>query len=143
VPKAALVSFGLGFVMAAPIGPMGLRCLRQALTRGERGCLVSALGISSAYAIWSFVAVRDLNGMVGWMNEECAVLQVAVGHFFLCSGVHGLVYPERGIKVTTTTGTIVSEFAATFLVVLANPSTLLMFSAVNRLPTLTPFGAQS
>jgi threonine/homoserine/homoserine lactone efflux protein len=130
MPRALLVSFGLGFLMAAPIGPMGLLCLRHALMRGMRACLLSALGISSGYALWTFVVIHGRFGVVQWMDEEGALLRGAVGLFLLCNGVHGLANPNRAIEEGATRDAGLAAFGATFFVVLANPATLLMFSAM-------------
>lgn len=128
--QALLLSFMLGFITASPIGPIGLLCLRRTLSRGVAVGLISALGISCAYAIWSYVAIHGLATMSHWIEKERTVLEIAIGAFFFLYGIHGIFNtPDTNYRVSQGTGGI-AEFMSTFLVVFLNPATLVMFSAL-------------
>lgn len=132
-----MLSFVLGFITASPIGPMGLLCLRRTLSRGFVMGIISALGISCAYAFWSYVAIHGLTSFSHWIEQEQAILQIVIGLFFVLYGLHGIFntpntnYPSLWRKGR------VSLFLSTFLVVFLNPSTFIMFSALFTLFGLT------
>lgn len=46
----------LGFSIAAPVGPVGVLCIRRSMARGFRSGLVSGLGAASADAVYGTIA---------------------------------------------------------------------------------------
>jgi threonine/homoserine/homoserine lactone efflux protein len=50
----------IGLSVAAPIGPMGVLCIRRTLTRGSLNGFVSGLGVAAADACFAAVAAFDL-----------------------------------------------------------------------------------
>ena len=125
-----MLSFILGFITASPIGPMGLLCLRRTLSRGFGTGIISALGISCAYAFWSYTAIHGLTRFSHWIEQEQTILQIAIGLFFVLYGLHSIFntpnthYPSLWRKGHA------SLFLSTFLVVFLNPGTFIMFSAL-------------
>lgn len=127
---ALLLGFALGFVTASPVGPIGLLCLRRTLSRHDATGLISALGISTAYAFWSYVAIHGLASVSHWIAQERNLLQAAIGLFFLLYGLHGIFNGPSASYATLGGRTGISEFLSTFLVVFLNPATFLTFSAL-------------
>ena len=85
-----LLSFILGFTTASPLGPTGLLCLRRTLSRGPITGLISAMGISCAYAFWSYTAIHGLKTVSHWIEQEKIILQIVIGLFFLLYGLYGI-----------------------------------------------------
>ena len=50
----------LGFSIAAPVGPIGVLCIRRTLQHGFKSGLASGLGAASAVAVYGAIAA------VGW-----------------------------------------------------------------------------
>ena len=125
-----LLGFALGIVTSSPIGPTGLLCLRRTFIRGAKTGLISALGISCAYAFWAYVAIHGLATISHWIQEEKLILQFTIGVFFLLYGVNEIFnkpktnYPGLRRKGGS------AEFLSTFLVVFLNPATFIMFSVL-------------
>ena len=46
----------IGFSIAAPVGPIGLLCIRRTLAEGRTAGLVSGLGAATADAIYGCIA---------------------------------------------------------------------------------------
>jgi threonine/homoserine/homoserine lactone efflux protein len=125
-----VLAFSLGFITASPIGPIGLLCLRRTLSRGIATGLVSALGISCAYAFWSFVAVHGVVAASHWIEQEKILLQFVIGLFFLLYGMHSIFNTPSTDYPTLQRRGGIAEFLSTFLVVFLNPTTFIMFSAL-------------
>ena len=128
--NALVLGFSLGLITASPVGPIGLLCLRRTLSRGVATGLISALGISCAYAFWSFVAVHGVLAASHWIEQEKLLLQSVIGLFFLLYGLHGICNAPRTDYPTLQRRGGVAEFLSTFLVVFLNPATFIMFSAL-------------
>ncbi len=65
-----LKGFVLGFAIAAPIGPIGLLCIRRTLTDGQASGLISGLGAVTADASYGLIAASSLMSIAlslfGW-----------------------------------------------------------------------------
>jgi threonine/homoserine/homoserine lactone efflux protein len=46
----------IGFCIAAPIGPIGMLCIRYTLTEGRSSGFVSGLGSATADALYGYIA---------------------------------------------------------------------------------------
>ena len=46
----------IGFSIAAPVGPIGVLCIRRTLTEGRASGLVSGMGAASADAVYGCIA---------------------------------------------------------------------------------------
>ena len=120
----------IGLSIAAPVGPIGVLCIRRTLTKGRVSGLVSGLGAATADAFYGCVAgfgltfVSDLIvGQQGWLR--------LVGGAFLCYlGLKTfLSRPAEGGASTRESG-LLGTYASTFFLTLTNPMTLLSFAAV-------------
>lgn len=127
---AIFLSFVIGFFAASPVGPMGLLCLRRTLSQGFTSGIVSALGISCAYAFWAFTAAHGVASFSHWIEQEKQALELAIGLFFSLYGLHGIFNtPNIDYPALQRKGRL-AEFFSTFFVVLINPTTFLMFTAL-------------
>jgi threonine/homoserine/homoserine lactone efflux protein len=76
-----------GFSIAAPVGPIGMLCLRRSLNHGRLAGLVSGLGAATADAIFGLIAALGLTAftavLVGWRPW----LQLGAGSFLVCLGL--------------------------------------------------------
>jgi threonine/homoserine/homoserine lactone efflux protein len=120
----------IGFLAASPIGPMGLLCLRRTFFQGVSSGLVSALGISTAYLLWAYATIHGVSSVAHWIEQNKHPLEAAIGLLFFLYGLHAL-YKSRGAAcpvLRRKSGP--AEFFSTFLVVLLNPSTFVMFTAL-------------
>src|SRR5918912_1132741 len=62
-PGAAITGLCLGFSIAAPIGPMGVLCIRRTLLHGQRSGLVTGFGAATVEALYAGVAALGLGGL--------------------------------------------------------------------------------
>jgi threonine/homoserine/homoserine lactone efflux protein len=119
----------LGFSIAAPVGPIGVLCIRRTLSQGRASGLVSGLGAATADALYGCVAGFGLTlvsslilGLRPWLS--------LVGGGFLCYlGMRtALSHPAQGTATAQGSGLLLS-YASTLVLTLTNPMTILSFAA--------------
>jgi len=120
----------IGFAIAAPVGPIGLLCIQRTLTRGRLAGLASGLGAASADAVYGFVAGFGLTAvsglLLGWRRE----LQLLGGLFLLYLGLRILLTPPAEGRAAAASVGLLSDYASTFVLTLANPVTILAFIGI-------------
>src|SRR5258708_29432439 len=73
----------IGFSIAAPVGPIGVLCIRRTLTEGRVSGLVSGLGAATADALYGCIAGFGLTFVSNTLIRQQRGLHL-VGGAFLC-----------------------------------------------------------
>ena len=73
----------LGFSIAAPVGPIGVLCIRRTLAEGRASGLVSGLGAATADAIYGCIAGFGLTLISKFLVSQQVWLRL-IGGGFLC-----------------------------------------------------------
>jgi threonine/homoserine/homoserine lactone efflux protein len=120
----------IGFSIAAPVGPIGVLCIRLTLAGGRRRGLAAGLGAASADAIYGALAGFGLTAVSSLLVNHRGVLGLAGGLFLCYLGIRivtaGPAEKEARINKKSLAGT----YASTFFLTLVNPMTILSFAAV-------------
>lgn len=122
----------LGFLVAAPVGPIGVLCIRRSLTLGRMAGLLTGLGAATADGFYGCVAAFGLTFLSDLLVSQSFWLPV-IGGLFLCYlGVKTfLAKPaEENATGLEMQGTYLSLYASTFFLTLTNPLTILMFAGL-------------
>jgi threonine/homoserine/homoserine lactone efflux protein len=121
---------GLGFVIAAAIGPIALLCIRRTLVDGPLVGFVSGLGAATADAIYGAVAAFGLTTLSNALLTFRAPLGLAGGAFLLLLGVRTMrSRPVVAADAVAERG-LVAAYLSTLGLTLANPATIISFAAV-------------
>ncbi|HLP03312.1 MAG TPA: LysE family transporter [Opitutaceae bacterium] len=124
--KGALI----GFSIAAPVGPIGLLCIRRSLCDGWRAGLATGLGAATADSVYGCVAGLGLTVVSGFLIEHRATLAILGGAFLCWLGLRALRTPAAEQTAPAAETGIGGAFFTTFLLTLTNPMTILAFVAV-------------
>jgi threonine/homoserine/homoserine lactone efflux protein len=117
----------IGFTVAAPLGPIGIICLRRAITHGRLAGFVSGLGAATADAAYALIAALGLTAITNLLVEHKAWLQGGGGVFLVYLGVTMLrSRPAQPETVAVDRG-LVAGYASTFALTFTNPMTILSF----------------
>ena len=73
----------IGFSIAAPVGPIGVLCIRRTLARGRASGLVSGLGAASADAVYGSVAALGLTAISTFLVDQQTWLRLVGGAFLV------------------------------------------------------------
>ncbi len=126
---------GLGFSIAAPVGPIGALAIRRTLQDGRAAGLVTGLGAASADSVYGAAAACGLAALAGPVAAASVWLRWAGGVFLIGYGIR-LLAARRREKPAAPAGASGGAFLSAFLLTLANPMTILAFAAM-----LGSFGA--
>lgn len=120
----------IGFSIAAPVGPIGVLCIRRTLREGWVSGLVSGLGAATADAVYGGIAGFGVTWISGFLVSQQIWLRL-IGGLFLCYlGVRTFLDRPTGQTVSTKGSDLVNAYVSTFFLTLTNPMTILSFVAI-------------
>lgn len=121
----------IGLAIAAPVGPIGMLCIRKTLEIGLIGAIAVGLGAALADSVYGLVAALGLTAVSHFLLEKATYIKVVGGGFLLY-----LAYKELKIKPVPKLAPIgkskhmsrlVTEI---FFLTLTNPATILTFIGI-------------
>lgn len=120
----------IGLSIAAPVGPIGVLCIRRTLAAGRVAGLASGLGAATADAIYGCMAAFGLTFVSGFLISRQAWLSL-VGGLFLC-WLGSRTFRAKPAAVSRDAGDagLAAAYASTFFLTLTNPMTILSFAVV-------------
>lgn len=121
----------LGFVIAAPVGPIGVLCAQRTLTHGRRAGFFSGMGAATADAIYGFIAAFGLTLVADAVSSHQAWLRIGGGIALVYLGLRTFIErPRERCELPKTLRRYAGMYTSTFLLTLTNPMTILSFGAV-------------
>lgn len=125
-----LKSFIIGFSIAAPVGPIGVLCIRRTLTGGRTAGILSGLGAATADMLYACLAVFGVRVVVNILLGQQMWLRLGGGIFLGYLGVRTLLERPARQAAAFKPNSLAGNYFSTFLLTLSNPMTIISFSAV-------------
>ena len=131
----------IGFSIAAPVGPIGVLCVRRTLAHGRISGFISGLGAATADAFYGSLAALGITLVTNFLVAQDNWLRL-IGGLFLCylgiktsrdkpQGFNGSPPPaEIPIRATTRGRALLADYLSTLFLTLTNPLTILSFAAI-------------
>ncbi len=120
----------IGFSIAAPVGPIGVLCIRRTLTEGRLAGFLSGMGAASADMFYGAVAAFGLTVVQNLLIGQSSWLRIAGGIFLLYLGVKTFFSKPAEEAARSSRGGLLGAYLSTFLLTLTNPITILSFIAI-------------
>jgi threonine/homoserine/homoserine lactone efflux protein len=120
----------IGFAIAAPVGPIGVLCIRRTLAEGRAMGFVSGLGAASADTIYGLVAVFGLTAASGALAGASWWGRLLGGIFLCYLGVRTLRSAPAERPAAAGARGLLGAYISTFALTITNPATILSFAAV-------------
>jgi len=121
----------IGFVIAAPVGPIGVLCARRTLMHGRRAGFYSGMGAATADAIYGFIAAFGLTLISDMLLEYHTWLRWAGGAVLLLLGAKAILSrPVKKYDLPRSARHYAGLYSSTFFLTLTNPMTIFSFAAV-------------
>lgn len=132
-----LRGLAIGFALAAPVGPVGILCIRRALADGRYAAFIAGLGAAFADTFYGAVAGLGLTVISSFLMDHTIILRLLGGLFLAVLGLRtAIAPPQMDAQPCRGTG-LLKDFISTFLITLTNPATILaamgVFAAVGAL----------
>ncbi len=120
----------IGFAIAAPVGPIGVLCIRRTLAEGRASGFVSGLGAATADAVYGAIAAFGLTLITDFLLGGASWLRLVGGAFLLFLGVKTFFARPAERAAEARGGGLPGAYASTFFLTLTNPTTILSFAAI-------------
>jgi threonine/homoserine/homoserine lactone efflux protein len=120
----------VGLFMCAPVGPVGLLCVRRTLTHGTAWGLVSVLGAATADGVYCSVAGFGLTVVSQFLARGEIWLKVAGGLVLIFVGINIFRARPSSNPITNNVRGLLGAYSSAFLLMLANPFPIVVFAAM-------------
>ncbi len=120
-----------GFLLAAPIGPVNLICMRYTLSEGRMSGLMAGMGAALADALYGAAAAAGLSILTTFISQYDAVFRWGGGVFIFLLGIATFrAQPKSTSDNKNSKHSLHKLCAGVFLLTLTNPVTIFTFIAV-------------
>jgi threonine/homoserine/homoserine lactone efflux protein len=130
--EAAALAKGavLGFSIAAPVGPIGVLCIRRTLAEGRLVGLCTGLGAAAADGVYGAVAALGLTAVTRALVGASGIVRLAGGALLLVMAWR--TWRSRPAERAASAGGtgLLGAFGSTFALTITNPMTIVSFIAV-------------
>jgi len=122
----------VGFLIAAPVGPVGILCAQRTLQIGLLAGLVSGLGAALADTIFGAVAAFGLTFVAQYLLENESLMRLIGGLLLVGIGVETML--KKPVTIQSDKLPKAHRYAAsffrTFMLTITNPITIMAFGPV-------------
>ena len=132
MPDSVIFLRGLiiGFSIAAPVGPIGVLCIRRTLAEGKLAGFLSGMGAASADMLYGAVAAFGLTVVQSILIGYTNWLRIVGGIFLLYLGIKTFLAKPAGESAKFARGGLFATYLTTFFLTMTNPVTILSFLAI-------------
>jgi threonine/homoserine/homoserine lactone efflux protein len=121
----------VGVIIAVPVGPVGVLCIRRTIFNGRVAGFVSGLGAATADAMFGMIAGFGLTFVSDLLLDYSDWLRLAGSGFLLLVGIRTLrAEPRTDSEAQPDAETLVADYASAFALTIVNPITILAFLAI-------------
>jgi threonine/homoserine/homoserine lactone efflux protein len=125
-----LQGFLIGLALAAPVGPVGLLCIRRSIAEGRLAGFLTGLGAAFADGVFGLAAAFGLTMVTAFAGRHAAAFQLTGSAILLTMGLATLrarPAPRRTDSPETPPLCVTRfsrMFLSTFFVAISNPATI-------------------
>jgi threonine/homoserine/homoserine lactone efflux protein len=120
----------IGFSIAAPVGPIGVLCIRRTLANGRTSGFVSGLGAATADGLYGTVAAFGLTLISDVLVGQQMWFRIIGGSFLLYLGIKTFLSKPSEKWASDKKINLFGDYISTFFLTITNPITILSFAAV-------------
>jgi len=120
----------IGFSIAAPVGPIGVLCIRRTLSEGRLAGFLSGMGAASADMFYGAVAAFGLTAIQDLLLSQSDWLRIVGGIFLLYLGGKTFFSKPAEQAAKSSRGGLFGAYLTTFFLTITNPITILSFIAI-------------
>ena len=125
-----LRAIGIGFLIAAPVGPMALLCMQRTFAHGRRRGYATGAGIATADALYASVAAFGLTALTTLLVGAQPWVRLVGGGVLVWLGIRAALWRRAVRAQEEGAPTLLGQYVSAAGLTLANPQTILTFAAV-------------
>jgi threonine/homoserine/homoserine lactone efflux protein len=120
----------IGFSIAAPVGPIGILCIKRTLASGRVYGLLSGMGAATADALYGCIAAFGLTFISNFLIQQQTGLRLVGGSFLCYLGIRTIISHPSNSQNQANRTSLLNTYGSTFFLTLTNPLTILSFAAI-------------
>lgn len=125
-----LRAFIIGISIAAPVGPIGVLCIRRTLANGRAAGFISGMGAATADMVYGAIAAFGLTAITNLLVDNAFWLKLIGGLFLLYLGIKTFFEKPAEKPAEASQDGLLSMFTSTFVLTITNPMTIIAFAAI-------------
>jgi threonine/homoserine/homoserine lactone efflux protein len=125
-----LKGLAIGFSIAAPVGPIGVLCIRRTLADGRTAGLASGLGAATADGVYGCVAGFGLTLISDKLISQQLWFRLIGGGFLCYLGLKTLLARPAEQAAPDGSDGLIGAYISTFFLTLTNPLSIFAFAAI-------------
>jgi len=125
-----LKGLAIGFSLAAPVGPVGILCIRRTLAHGSKRGIIIGLSAASADMVYGAVAAFGVTLISDFISQEQHWIRLVGGILLLILGYRTYISHPTTDSIMNTKNSHTRTFVSTFFLTLTNPMSLFAFAAI-------------
>ena len=125
-----LRGFLIGISIAAPVGPIGVLCIRRTLAEGKLIGFLSGMGAASADMVYGAMAAFGLTVITSLLVENAFWLRIIGGCFLLYLGIKTFLEKPADHAAQVNQSGYFGAYLSIFFLTITNPMTILSFAAI-------------
>lgn len=120
----------IGLAIAAPVGPIGVLCIRRTLADGRLTGFISGLGAATADLFYGLIAVLGLTALADLLVGVSFWSRI-IGGLFLCYlGLRTMLTRPAERPVEPNRRGLMAAYLSTLFLTLTSPATIIAFTAI-------------
>src|SRR5512135_1241065 len=120
----------IGFSIAAPVGPIGVLCIRRTLAEGRAYGLISGLGAATADGFYGTLAALGLTLVSAFLIDQANWLRLIGGAYLCYLGVKTFRSRPAERAAEARGRGLLGAYTSTLFLTLTNPLTIFAFAAI-------------
>jgi len=117
----------IGFLAAAPIGPVNVLCIQRTLNQGRAIGIISGLGAATADAVYGGIAGMGLTLISNILLKNQTWLRFVGGVFLCYLGVRIILAKQGDHAISNHVKGFMGAYTSTLFLTLANPTTIFSY----------------
>ncbi len=121
----------IGAAMSIPFGPIGAICLQRIIWRGKVAGLASGLGVALGDTMFAAFAILGVTQVAEVLLQHQHLLELIGGMLIMIHGIRNCMHSAPAFVVVAENRKLnaFKDISSMFLITVANPQTILGFSA--------------
>lgn len=123
-------AFVAGFLIAAPVGAVGVLCIQRTLLSGLKSGLMTGLGAAVADTFYGAIAAFGVALITSFIDEHRSSFRLIGAIVIFVLGIVQLLKKPASAPQSVSAKTLSRDFISTFFITATNPITIFAFMAV-------------
>lgn len=126
-----LKGFAIGFAIAAPVGLIGILCIRRSLASGWLAGFAAGLGAAAADGIYGCIAGFGLTIISDFLVSQQFIIRLIGAYFSIYLGIKTFLSTvSQEAAKTGEVKSFMGNYLSTFFLTITNPMTILAFVVI-------------